>query len=77
MIRTQLQLDDASYNALREMAHKQHKSMSAVAREIFHAHLAAKKPIKVSSFTFIGSGASVGRHDISVHHDEALEEDFR
>jgi plasmid stability protein len=69
MKRVQLQLDDAIYNALREVAHKQGKSMSAVAREILHSYFTAEKPVKLRAFTFIGSGAS-GRGDISVRHNE-------
>ena len=76
MVRTQLQLDEPTYSALREVAHKQRKSMSAVAREILHSHLTAEKPLKLRTFSFVGAGAS-GRSDISVRHDEALAEDFR
>ncbi|MCX6375094.1 MAG: hypothetical protein NTU88_03470 [Armatimonadetes bacterium] len=78
MVRTQLQIDDATYEALRDTAHKQRKSMSAVAREILQEHLEGTAPrrMKRAKFTFVGAGAS-GRKDISVRHDEALAEDFR
>ena len=69
MVRIQLQLDEVIYNALHEIAHKQCKSMSAVAREILHSYFTAEKPVKLRTFTFIGSGAS-GRSDISVRHNE-------
>ncbi len=79
MTRTQLQLDDDTYEALRIRAHSQRKSMSAVAREILRENLGLRErsdATGVADFSFIGSGAS-GRHDISVRHDEALGEDFR
>ena len=78
MVRTQLQIDEATYEALRHTAHKQRKSMSAVAREILREHLegAAHRGAKRAKFTFVGAGAS-GRKDISVRHDDALAEDFR
>jgi plasmid stability protein len=76
MVKTQLQLDDETYDALRGAAHKQRKSMSAVAREILRSYLVAEKPTSMKALTFLGAGAS-GRSDISVRHDEALAEDFR
>lgn len=79
MVRTQLQLDDKTYDAVRSRAHRERKSMSAVVREILQAHLEPKETVPVDlrkRFSFIGSGSS-GRSDISVRHDEALDEDFQ
>jgi plasmid stability protein len=79
MTRTQLQLDDDTYEALRVRAHRERRSMSAVAREVLREGLSVAEPGSASvrsAFTFVGSGAS-GRSDISVRHDEALAEDFR
>ena len=79
MTRTQLQLDDDTYQALRVRAFTEHKSVSAVAREALRKGLGMGEPapaLKQRRLTFVGSGAS-GRKDISVRHDEALEEDFR
>jgi len=79
MTRTQLQIDEQTHKALRLRAFKERKSMSAVAREILSAGLGIEKHpnnAPEGKFSFIGSGAS-GRKDISVRHDEALEEDFR
>ncbi len=78
MTRTQLQLDDDTYEALRIKAHEEHKSMSAVVREILRDNLGLEKQtdITTAAFSFISSGAS-GRSEISVRHDEALAEDFR
>lgn len=61
MVRTQLQIDDDTYEALREVAHKQRRSMSAVAREILREDLVeqrGKKAALMEDSSFIGSGAS-------------------
>lgn len=79
MVRTQLQLDDETYEILRIVAHNRRISMSAVVREILHNNLDCSTRTVMKSlqdFTFISSGAS-GQQDISEHHDEALSEDFR
>ena len=78
MTRTQLQLDDDTYEALRTRAHSQRKSMSAVAGKSEGELWLGEKSgaAGLADFSFISSGAS-GRHDISVRHDEALGEDFR
>lgn len=79
MTRTQLQLDDSTFQALRHRAYTERKSMSAVAREALRRGLgleeSANSP-REAKLTFVSSGAS-GRKDISVRHDEALEKDFR
>ena len=78
MVRTQLQIDEKTYNALRDVAHKKRTSMSSVVREILQEHFqgtAKETELSVSDFTFIGSGVS-GFHDISERHDEALDEDY-
>jgi hypothetical protein len=78
MVRTQLQIDDDTYEALREAAHNQRKSMSAVARDMLREGLMGQMPEKPTikeTFSFIGSGASK-EHDISVRHDDYLAEDF-
>lgn len=79
MIRTQLQIDNDIYEALRLKAHQERKSMSALAREILRESLApgvSGYKTKSKKLSFINSGVS-GRTDISVHHDEALAEDFQ
>ena len=79
MTRTQLQIDDETYHALRARAFDQRKSMSAVVREILRHGLGLEKakPRRSSSrFSFVSSGAS-GRHDIAARHDDYLAEDFR
>ena len=79
MVRIQLQLDEKTYDAVRDKAHREHKSMSAIVREILHKHIGSQHDaggVRNKSFSFVSSGAS-GRKDISVNHDEALAEDFR
>jgi plasmid stability protein len=79
MIRTQLQIDEKTYEMLRLRAHVQRKSMSAVAREILSAALGpgnGGRRGRTSVFSFVSSGAS-GRSDISERHDAALAEDFQ
>jgi hypothetical protein len=75
MIRTQFQLDKDTYEALRRMAHRKRKSMSSVVRDILRDHFLTAKKHNSEGLSFVGAGAS-GRSDISVHHDEALAEDF-
>lgn len=81
MVRTQLQIDESTYEALRLRAHLQHKSISAVARELLREGLIPKatkirEKREKYSFSFISSGAS-GRTDISERHDDYLAEDFK
>jgi hypothetical protein len=78
MVRTQLQIDEKTYEAIRLRAHLERKSISAVVREILSEALGRENrgPRGTTSFSFIGSGAS-GPNDISERHDEALAEDFK
>jgi hypothetical protein len=79
MVRTQIQLDEALFEALREKAHRERRSMSAVIRQALREDLrvgVAPNTLPPSHYTFVSSGAS-GRKDISTRHDEALAEDFR
>jgi plasmid stability protein len=71
-VRTQVLLDVETRQALRLRAQLEHRSMSAVARDILREGFGAGER---AGFSFISSGAS-GRKDISERHDEALEEDF-
>lgn len=76
MIRTQLQLDEKTYEEVRRIAHQKRESMSAVVRDILHEHLQITRGENRINLSFIGAGSS-GRSDISVRHDEALTEDYR
>lgn len=79
MKRTQIQLDEAAYQALKRKAFDRGISMSALLRELVRGQLIpARVPRPVENFHFIGSGQSKqGRlAPVSEHHDEALAEDF-
>ena len=80
MRRTQIQLDDATYEMARRRAFSEGKSMAAVVREALTQYLVprAARPLTMESLTFIGSGRSKpgGPRPLSEHHDEALLEDF-
>lgn len=79
MKRTQIQLDERTYEALRRRAFEKGCSISALARELLAHSLGtgkAKERPTIKDFTFIGAGRS--RQDrlspVSERHDEALEE---
>ena len=79
MRRTQIQLDEATYQALKRKAFERGFSMSALLRELVRGQLIpARVPCSLENFHFIGSGESKqGRlAPVSERHDEALAEDF-
>ena len=81
MKRTQLQLDESTYQALRERAYKEGRSISAVAREILTGALGprpAKRRLGEKDFRFVAAGASQqgALAPVSERHDEALVEAF-
>ena len=80
MRRTQVQLDETTYEMARRRAFSEGKSMAAVIREALAQHLApgTAETLTADSFTFIGSGRSKpgGPRPLSERHDEALAEDF-
>lgn len=79
MKRTQVQLDDATYQALKRKAFERGVSMSSFLRELLRAEFnPAPAPRRLESFRFIGSGRSTqsGLAPVSERHDEALAEDF-
>lgn len=79
MVRTQLQIDEETYDALRNAAFLQHKSISAIARGILRTSLLENKQSELklkNKFRFISSGSS-GFSDISENHDKYLSEDFK
>ena len=78
MKRTQLQLDEDTYQLLRTKAFEQGITMAAMIREILHQFVSApNKPTPLKDFTFIGSGSAApsNLHPISERHDEALDQD--
>ena len=80
MRRTQVQLDEPTYQLLRIEAFEKRVSLAGLVREILHQHFgeATEPTRRLEDFRFIGSGRSVetGLEPISERHDEALEQDF-
>ncbi len=80
MRRTQIQLDETTYEMARRRAFSEGKSMAAVVREALAEYLVprATETLTTDSFTFIGSGRSKpgDPRPLSERHDEALAEDF-
>jgi len=77
MKRTQLQLEESTYEALRRKAFKEGKSISAVARELLAEGLGEQRRerrLTIDDFPFVGGGRSrQGRLlPVSERHDEAL-----
>ncbi|MBI3998749.1 MAG: ribbon-helix-helix protein, CopG family [Armatimonadetes bacterium] len=77
MKRTQVQLDEHLYEALRRRAFEQGRSISALVRESLAQYLGTGKRrprLSRDDFTFIGAGRSrQGRlSPVSERHDEAL-----
>jgi plasmid stability protein len=76
--RTQIQLDEATYQALRRRAYEEQRSISAVARRILARALApaARRLPAAGRFSFVGAGRSrQGKlAPVSERHDEALAE---
>ena len=80
MIRTQIQLDETTYELAKQRAYAENKSLAAVVRDALDQYLmpSAMQPTGIEAFTFIGSGQSESGtpHPLSERHDEALAEDF-
>lgn len=80
MKRTQLQLDEPTYNLLRSKAFQDGTSMAALIRDILQQYfnVPTKPRLRLEDFSFIGSGSSIPSDldPISERHDEALEQDF-
>jgi len=75
--RTQIQLDERTFEALRRRAFEKGCSIASLVRELLAQSLATGKPkqrLSIKDFTFIGAGRS--RQDrlspVSGRHDEAL-----
>ena len=76
MRRTQIQLDEATYELLRQKAHERHVSLARVVREAVAQYLtgAPKRRLTLADFKWIGMGSAEPIDGISVaeHHDEVL-----
>lgn len=79
MKRTQIQLDEKTWETLRERAFRERRSIAEIVRAMLRTHVEkTARPRNFSSFSFIGSGASRGRGRgrVSERHDEVLSEAF-
>ncbi len=79
MKRTQIQLDEETYEALRRRAFERGCSISSVVRDLLGQSLRARKAkrkLTIKDFSFIAAGHSrQGRlSPVSRRHDEALTE---
>ena len=77
MKRTQIQLDERTYERLRRRARERGCSASSLVRDLLAYSLGTRKPrwpTFIKDFTFIGAGRShQGRlSPVSERHDEAL-----
>ena len=78
MRRTQVQLDEATYEALRRKSYEERRSISALIRDLVARSVETapprSRPRSLAEFPFIGAGRSKqGRlAPVSERHDEAL-----
>jgi hypothetical protein len=74
MKRAQIQLEEETFEALRQRAFREKKSISGVIRELIHKEITLpdhKNPLSMKDFRFIASGKSPQRspQPISERHD--------
>lgn len=75
MRRTQLQIDEPTYELLRKRAFERGISMSALLREALTEYLVPQhRRLRLEDFSFVGSGRSEDTDlaPVSERHDEAL-----
>ena len=80
MVRTQVQLTDEQYNALKELSQHNQESIAAIIRKAIDRLLITRKPDRKALYraakSIVGKYNS-GIGDISVEHDRYLEEAFK
>ena len=82
MRRTQIQLDDATYDAVRRRAFERGRSMASVVRETLSEAFGTASPAQepqrtIEDFTFVGMGVDPQPPEdlpVSVDHDKWLAE---
>ncbi|MFH0788420.1 MAG: hypothetical protein V2B13_12505 [Pseudomonadota bacterium] len=82
MKRAQIQLEEETFEVLRQRAFQEKKSIAGVIRELIHREItlpAQQKPLSIKDFRFIGAGKSRqgSLEPVSERHDQALVEAFR
>ena len=75
MIRTQIQLDEATYELLRQKAHERHVSLARVVRDAVAQYLtgAPKRRLTLADFKWIGMGSVDPEPGRSVAEDHDAE----
>jgi hypothetical protein len=80
MVRTQVQLTDEQYNALKELSQHNKESIAAIIRKAIDKLLLTRKPDRNALYrqakSIVGKYNS-GIGDISVEHDRYLDEAFK
>ena len=80
MVRTQIQLTDEQYRALKELSHLTHEPVAAVIRKAIDQLLVTRKPDRTALYRQAMSIAGkyrAGQPDISVDHDRYLEDAYK
>lgn len=74
MRRIPIQLDEATYRALKLRAFREGRSIAALVRESVAKHLDPARPGSIDDFSFVGSGSSTRdrAERTSENHDRAL-----
>lgn len=77
MKRTQIQLDERTFEKLRERAYRNHESIAGIIRSMVEGYIGKKQTSGMKTppaFSFVGSGRSRGKRSggISERHDEEL-----
>ncbi|HEX9722384.1 MAG TPA: CopG family transcriptional regulator [Candidatus Paceibacterota bacterium] len=74
MIRTQIQLDESTWERLRQVAFERKSSIAAVIREMIKTQVSPKQKtrLRAEDFSFVGSGRSRGKGagTVSERHDD-------
>jgi hypothetical protein len=80
MVRTQVQFEEAQYEQIRKLAHRQRVSISEVVRRLVGRGLAAgvdrPQVPRSSALLDIAGIAKGGPRDLGKRHDAYLDEDF-
>ncbi|MBI5603938.1 MAG: hypothetical protein HY879_11340 [Deltaproteobacteria bacterium] len=82
MKRAQIQLEEETFEVLRQRAFQEKKSIAGIIRELIHKEITLSAPQKkrsIKDFGFVGAGKSHqgSLKPVSERHDQALEEAFR
>lgn len=80
MIRTQVQLTEEQYRMLKKLSHDSHESIAALIRRSVDQLLLTRKPDRNALYRQAQSVAGkyqAGASDISLRHDEYLEDAYK